>query len=187
MADTATTLTGFKNALKDVARPNRFLVVFSTAPVSIPANITFFASKAMIPKMDISGPTIKFRGTTMHLPGDPKHEPITLTFINAVSGGNKLTVRQFFENWLNWIGKATYQKDHSKINTRKDFSEVLGYRMDIEQLSSTNRVLATYRFHDVMPLEVGEMELDQGSSDAIMEFNVVFQYSEWEIIDGIGI
>ena len=46
--------------------------------------------------------------------------------------------------------------------------------------------LRTYKFHDVFPTQVSQIDLSYETTDAIEEFTVEFQVQWWEALKGVG-
>lgn len=166
-------LQDFKSNLKNVVRSNRFLALF-TGEISTPdiLELKFLISKASLPKQDITGPIVRYRGTSITLDGDLKKEPIILTFIND----SEWKARGFVENWLDSI-----VSHEETSNERKDTIDYrFGSQLQLQQLGKDGSdILAIYTFFDVVPLDYTEIELDQSAENTIEEFSASFHYSTW--------
>lgn len=177
----AITLAEFRAQIEDVARPNRFLVTLGNpwSGVTVPTNFEYTASKATIPKVDLSGPTIKYRGTSLMLSGDYKKDPLVVTFWNE----RKWEARKFFEDWM-----ASYFNYNLQDNARRSLSAMrFNTWIKIKQLGRSEAdVLAEYEMHNVVPLEISEMELDHASENSVEEFTVTFHYSHFERLSPAG-
>ena len=174
-----TTFSEFRANIKDIARPNRFLISITGSILNkpglkqLPDNYKFLTQKASIPKFDINGPEIKYRGTKMNLRGDYKKDPLTLTFWNDIDWN----IRNFFESWTGYI------VDISTVNVRKENKDYrFGTSVFIEQIGQgdKNNIISRYEFHNVAPFEISEIALDQTAENQVEEFSVIFQYSHWE-------
>lgn len=166
-----TKLQDFTSRIRDVARPNRFLFTINGRDDF--SDIRFNVSKASIPKKDIIGPVLKYRGTSLTLAGDYKHDPLTITLIND----REFKARKYIEKWLNDI--VEFDSNNNKRKRVKD------YRFEnsgvLTQLGRTeNDILAEYIFNDIIPTDISEIELDQSGENTIEEFTVSFQYSFWD-------
>lgn len=169
-----TTLEKFKKNVKNLARPNRFIVEINgpiLRTISIPTNYKFLIRKAQIPKINIVGPQIKYRGQNINLAGDFKQEPLILTIL----ADDKWKIRRFFEEWINHIYDFKENRKH-QINSYRFGNELL-----IKQAANIRSDdIVTYKINDVVPLEISEIELDHGTSDTLEEFTVTFYYSTFE-------
>lgn len=175
------TLNDFRAALQDVARPNRFLANI-TGPVasSVASNIfPFYVAKAQLPKIDITGPMIKFRGTQLQMAGDYKHDPFMVTFLND----RGWLARSFFEGWINGITESGEENTRASNDVFR-----FGNSLIIDQIGRNEfDILATYEYFECIPLEISEIELDQAMNDTIEEFQVTFHYSHWKRINDIDL
>lgn len=177
------TLQDFRTQIRDVARPNRFFVdlkgSFTSILGGVPPQFRFAAKQATIPKLDINGPSIKYRGTSIILRGDYKKDPLTIVFWNE----NTWNMREYFENWLKFI------VDPTTDNVRKSTSEYrFGNSILVTQIGGRETdQLAKYEYFDVAPLDISEIALDQGQENTLEEFSVIFQYSRWERLESPGL
>ena len=161
-------LSSFKNQITSIARPNRFAFHYN----KLKANHVFWAQKVNIPKIDIKGPSIKWRGTEYFLPGDATREYLNVTFINdskwevrSIIEDEAQKLRDFFENENN--GKDFF--DDSNVG-----------RATIDQYNDANELIVSYIFEDVIPLEISEISLDHTQSSATETFDVTFYYSSYK-------
>ena len=56
----------------------------------------------------------------------------------------------------------------------------------VYQLDRDGSTLRTYRFHDVFPTNISQMDLNYDTTDTIQEFTVEMQVQWWEAIKGTG-
>jgi hypothetical protein len=168
-------LSSFSQAVKDLARPNRFLVSIIRSIGQQPfEDIKYFVNKATIPSVDIIGPEIQYFGTKITLAGDPKFQPLTISFLNGTNKNNDWSTRDYFETWLSSI--VTYD-----YNTNQHASGKLDYRkgatISVKQLSSGDKVIANYEYFNAVPLSISEISLDMASNNQTETFDVVFYYT----------
>jgi len=171
-----TTLQEFRSNVKDIARPNRWLLAIEGPAITqftLPTNFQFLVSKAQIPKRDTTGPIMKYRGTSLTLSGDYKKDPLVMTLWNDI----EWKARDFFENWLDFLHKITEDNIRTDL-TDSRFSNSIIIRPLGPELTNLDD-LAKYRFKEIMPVEISEIELDQGTENGLQEFTVSFQYSHW--------
>ena len=175
-----TTLTEFRANVKDVARNNRFLLsLFGpiTNVISLPENYQFLVTKVQIPKKDISGPVMKYRGSSIMLLGDYKKEQVGITFWNDIDWN----VRDFFEGWIDYLSDTT------QVNERQNLQDSrFGNSIVLKPLGPSLQELKRYTYQDIMPIDISEIELDQGAENTLQEFIVNFQYSFFERQDVEG-
>jgi hypothetical protein len=172
-------ITEFKNALRQIARPNRFMV-----SINPPAayshqedmrNMRFHVQAAQIPAKTIGEAIVKYHGMELRLPGDSQHDDLTVTFLNNSSWG----IRNFFEGWNQLIHNVTSK---SEKNIRVDSVTVItDAYVIVEQIGdSESQVLARYKFWNVFPKSVGDIELNMETIDTAETFQVIFAYSHHE-------
>lgn len=165
-----------RSNLRDVARVNRFTLNLTGGMITqlnYPRNFQFLVSKAAIPKKDFTGPIIKYRGSSINLIGDYKHDPLTLTLWNDT----EQNARIFFENWLDEIFDVRPDENSKADNDLIRF----GNTAVLSVLGQNGRRMAVYSFLNVIPLEISEIELDQSSENTLQEFTVGLHYSHWEV------
>jgi len=177
------TLNDFKNNISGVSRPNRFLVEMGGTILTSSlgtsaggaAKFSYYAKKAQIPKVSVTGPEIKYRGTKITLSSEKKHDPLTISFIND----GEWKIRTFFEDWIK-TKIYNYDGNESKRGHAKDY--LLGEELIVKHIGLGEDIIATYKFKDVVPLEISEIDLGYEQKDSQEEFTVTFNYSTWERI-----
>lgn len=185
------TLEDFRSNVAAIARTNRFTVEFigpSFDDFTIPVNYKFLVNKATIPRKDISGPIIKYRGNTMMISGDFKKEVLNISFWND----DKFGTRKFFDRWMSTIFDTTGRVatgDGTSLAIRQPLSQTrmgnnliltpLGYGVKTTPEGIEGEKLRRYEFENIVPVELGSIELDMSNPDTVQEFQVVFQYSHW--------
>ncbi len=177
------TLDDFRGSFQDVSRGNRFKVELTGSALNqyrnadIKKKMTFWCSKAQLPKIDVAGPAIKYLGRTQVLTGDVKEMTSTLTFINMIHTDGSTAARNFFESWiLDLVQHQSQQTRRLPIN-----EYIQGNNILITRYGNHNRdniVTGEYTLIDVVPVMLSEMELDH-SSEGIEEFTVEFRHNSW--------
>ena len=79
-------------------------------------------------------------------------------------------------NLINKMSDATGEQDPA------------GYQEDafIHQLDRDGSTLRTYKFFDVFPTQVGQIDMNYETIDTLEEFTVELQVLYWESIKGVG-
>lgn len=165
------TLNDFRANLKDLARPNRFLLKFTS---DIPGAGNF--NNAM--QYSVKGASIPTRtqgeisnlywmGANRKIAGDPAYDDYTITFNNNINW----KVREAMEQWMDFIGNPM-------LNERKADGD---YKLVIEltQIGRTESEQVKYFIHGVWPKSIDAIELSQESIDTIEEFAVNFSVDFW--------
>ena len=189
------------------ARPNLFEVTIPSFPQGIDLGIqgdgdgnydaekfTFLCKAAALPASTISPIEVPFRGRTLKVAGDRTFDVWTVTVIND----EDFMYRRAFEAWMQNIGQYS---DHSGLTEPVSYmtdATVLqlgrgpqnGGTSDFSSGQSPNRetgtgsggnasVLAQYKFKDIFPTNISQIDLSYDSTNAIEEFTVEFQVQFW--------
>lgn len=169
------TISDFKSKLAGGgARANLFEVVL-TFPTSAPASTTvleksrFLVKAAALPASNIAPIDVQFRGRILKIAGDRTFDTWTITVINDTD----FAIRSAFEQWMNSINNVT---NNTGATNPED------YQADayVYQLDRDGSVLRKYRFFDVFPTNISQIDLSYESSDVIQEFTVELQVQYWE-------
>ena len=175
------TITGFKSKLAGGgARPNLFEVelAFPDA-LSIDNDVKeksrFLVKAAALPASNITPVEVNFRGRILKIAGERTFDTWTVTVINDLDFG----IRSAFEKWMNLINKM---EDATGTVNPAD------YQPDayVHQLDRDGSTLRTYKFHDVFPTNISQIDLSYETTDTIEEFTVELQVQWWEALRGVG-
>ncbi len=141
-------------------------------------NFRFLCKAAALPPSNVSPIDIPFRGRTLKVAGDRSFESWTVTIINDESFNH----RRAFEAWMQNI--AQYE-NHAGMNDPNDYMGQatvyqLGRNASQQQTASqgsggTANIIAQYRFVDIFPTSVGQIDLSYETTDIIEDFPVEFQ------------
>ena len=175
------TITGFKSKLAGGgARPNLFEVEIAFPDETAIDNDVkdksrFLIKAAALPASNITPIDVNFRGRILKIAGDRTFDTWTITVLNDVD----FSIRSAFEKWMNLINKmsdATGEQDPAV------------YQPDafVHQLDRDGSTLRTYKFHDVFPTNISQIDLSYETVDAIEEFTVEMQVQWWEALKGVG-
>ena len=175
------TITGFKSKLAGGGtRPNLFEVEIAFPNETAIDNDTkeksrFLIKAAALPASNITPIDVNFRGRILKIAGDRTFDTWTVTVLNDVD----FSIRSAFEKWMNLINKM-------EDNTGEQDPAI--YQPDAydHQLDRDGSTLRTYKFHDVFPTQVSQIDLSYETTDAIEEFTVEFQVQWWEALKGVG-
>ena len=170
------TITGFKSKLAGGgARPNLFEVEIAFPDETAIDNDVkdksrFLIKAAALPASNITPIDVNFRGRILKIAGDRTFDTWTITVLNDVD----FSIRSAFEKWMNLINKM------SDATGAQDPAE---YQPDayVHQLDRDGSTLRTYKFHDVFPTNISQVDLSYETVDAIEEFTVEMQVLYWTI------
>ena len=165
-------LHDFKSNLKDVARPNRFTVRFVNVPGPSAAFLsslesTFMVKGSSIPKLGYGELEVKHLGMTQKLGGDIGWPNPEVTFLADAAW----RIREAMEDWADQV----HVVDDDGGYIMGDFANTYGNSyMYVDQLDHKGHIIATYEFHEVYPLSIGEIALSHDANDQAEEFTVEF-------------
>tara|TARA_B100000886_G_scaffold44067_1_gene27038 strand:+ start:2098 stop:2724 length:627 start_codon:yes stop_codon:yes gene_type:complete len=188
-------ITNFRNRLVGGgARPNFFEVNITIPPsvnkfADVDTDMRFMIKAAEIPAANLGNIPIPFRGRVLPVAGDRTFDPWTVTVINDTS----FNIRDAMEQWSNSINDLQFDGG---------ITNPAGYQTDafVTQLGRVNdnkgtlsdgedsmQQIRQYKFFGIYPSVVSSIPLDYGSTDAIEEFQVTFNYIYWTVMKGKNI
>ena len=137
----------------------------------------FLCKAAALPASNVAPIDVPFRGRILKVAGDRTFDTWTVTVINDEDFNH----RRAFEAWMQNI--AQYG-DHSGLTDPSSYMGQatvyqLGRTASTQQQSSDSNVnsniLAQYKFVDIFPTNISQIDLSYDTSDTIEEFTVEFQ------------
>ena len=175
------TISDFKSKLTGGgARPNLFEVELAFPDsISIDNDVKdksrFLVKAAALPASNITPIDINFRGRILKIAGDRTFDTWTITVINDTD----FAIRSAFEKWMNVI---------NKLSDATGFNDPAEYQEDafVHQLDRDGSTLRTYKFFDIFPTNISQMDLSYETIDTVEEFTVELQVLYWESIKGVG-
>ena len=175
------TITGFKSKLAGGGtRPNLFEVEIAfpeqlAIDNDVKEKSRFLVKAAALPASNITPVEVNFRGRILKIAGERTFDTWTVTVINDLDFG----IRSAFEKCMNLINKM---EDATGTVNPAD------YQPDayVHQLDRDGSTLRTYKFHDVFPTNISQIDLSYETVDAIEEFTVEMQVQWWEALKGVG-
>ena len=182
------TISTFKSKLiGGGARPNLFEVEIAKFPDSVTGwsadDFKFMCKAAALPAQNIASIDVPFRGRTFKVAGDRTIDTWTVTIINDES----FNLRRAFEEWTEQIAKL--DNNLGSTQPASYMVNAIVYQLGRgETKSSTtnagtkNAVLSKYKFIDIFPTNVSQIDLSYDSTDTIEEFTVEFQVQSIEIM-----
>jgi len=183
------TISQFKSALSGGgARPNLFEVELTTFPSGISWDadkFKYLCKAAALPASNIAAIDVPFRGRTFKVAGDRSIDAWTVTIIND----EDFKLRRAFEAWSELIAKL--DNNLGATNPAAYMSNATVYQLgrgatvnSTTNAGSDSSILAAYKFVDIFPTSVSNIDLSYDSGDTIEEFTVEFQVQSYEIISG---
>lgn len=160
----------------DGARPNLFDCTITFPPTMINLGITsqlsFLARASQLPGSTINQVPVMYFGRELKFAGNRTFQDWTITILND----EDFSIRRQFELWHSGINS------HISNLRSSAFTDPIGYTADgfVTQYGKDSRILKTYRFVGMFPIDISPVELDWGANDTIEEFTVTFAYQWWE-------
>ena len=193
MAQTKT-LTNFKSRLAGGgARNNLFEVTLPSFPGAASdfwgegenesnTKMSFLCKAAVLPASNVPEIPVAFRGRILKVAGDRTFDPWTVTIINDEDFG----LRTSFEAWMNKLSKLNDATGVTNPTSYMTNAYVKQLGRGKEKFSETNQggessVLRTYKFYDIWPSNVSEIQLSYDSTNTVEEFTVEFQVQYFTI------
>ena len=146
---------------------------------------------AALPASNIAQIDVPFRGRILKVAGDRTFDTWTTTIIND----EDFKLRTSFEQWMNQISKL--DNNTGATNPSSYMTDAYVYQLGRGQsrFSTENadadsvQPLRTYKFFDIFPTNVSQIDLSYDTSDTIEEYTVEFQVQYWqaEATDQTGI
>lgn len=186
-------ISNFKSRLAGGgARPNLFEVSVTFPTINFRQNLQkdggdfnseaqndfkFLCKAAALPASNIAPIDVPFRGRILKVAGDRTYDTWTITVIND----EKFNVRRSFENWMHNIAQYS---DHSGLTNPNHYmgqatvyqlGRALSSEQRVPDSNSRSPVLSQYRFVDIFPTNISQIDLSYDTSDTIEEFTVEFQ------------
>jgi hypothetical protein len=162
----------------DGARPNLFEVRLNfpgyvTARSTAALKSTFMVKTAQLPGSTIGSVPVNYFGREVKVAGNRTFADWTVTIIND----EDFVLRNAMENWLRGINDNVTNLRRA-LTTQQYTSDAV-----VNQYGKGGKILKSYKFVGMFPVDVTPIDLDWGSNDAIEEYSVTFQYQYWETTD----
>jgi hypothetical protein len=194
---TLRTITGFKERLAGGgARPNLFEVSIPSFPRTLGVTwdnesvrtFNFLCKAAALPASNIAPIEVPFRGRILKVAGDRTFDTWTVTVIND----EDFRLRTAFEQWMNGISKLDNNTGATNPTSYMVNAEVyqLGRGAGAGRFSQNNvqasdgtsiPPLRSYKFYDIFPTNVSQIDLSYDTGDTIEEYTVEFQVQYWTV------
>lgn len=190
------TISQFKSKLVGGgARPNLFEVSIPSFPSAISSSwgtgsgqeseiFSFLCKSAALPASNVTPIDIPFRGRTLKVAGDRAFDPWTVTIIND----EDFKLRTAFEKWMNHINKLENSTGATDPNSYMVDAYVYQLGRGAQKNSTSNygdangaalTPLRTYKFYQIFPTSVSQIDLSYDTADDIETYTVEFQILYW--------
>ena len=152
-------------------------------------NFNFMCKAAQLPASTITPIEVPFRGRTLKVAGDRTFDTWTVTIIND----ENFQLRTAFELWMNAMSKLENNTGATNPTSymANAFVHQLGRGASQGRESTQNSdtaggsgitPLRSYKFNDIFPTNVAQIDVSYDSTDTIEEYTVEFQVQYWEAL-----
>ncbi len=170
-------IEGFKaNLVGGGARANQFKVVmnFPTASkgnVKTGEQFTYLCQSTELPASTIGIVEVPYRGRIMKLAGDRTFADWTNTILND----SDFKIRTALESWIDMMDQPLTEGGAS-------VSPLL-YKTtaEVKQLDRNGHEIKTYKFHGLLPSEIGNIAMSYDTNDAVETFDVTWSYDYFTV------
>ena len=141
----------------------------------------FLCKAASLPASNIANIDVPFRGRIFKVAGDRTFENWTVTVINDENFNHY----RAFQAWMQNIGQygdssgMTNPSDYMGTATVYQLGRNSASLQGSNTTATSSRTIAQYKFEDIWPATVSNIDLSYDSSDAIEEFTVDFNVQYW--------
>jgi len=195
---TLRTITAFKSALAGGgARPNLFEVSIPSFPAAAGAGawsstsggeadaFKFLCKSAALPASNVAPVDVPFRGRILKVAGERTFDTWTVTVIND----ENFRIRTAFERWMNGISKldnatgasnpASYMADAYVYQLGRGAGTPESTSNSTNANGTSIQALRTYKFYDIFPTNISQIDLSYDTTDTLEEYTVEFQVQYW--------
>ena len=157
-----------KNSFQNLARSNRFTVVFDSPNESGTDALYIACRRAKWPYLSLSTATVKYQGPSFQVPYEQILEEVHLDFFIDDEFNNY----NFFKNWFEKILDPK----------TKDFEFLANYGQDVQifQLDSNGETIDNVKLLNAYPKTISEIDFAHDNDNEIQTFNVSFVYDGLE-------
>jgi|DEB0MinimDraft_6_1074348.scaffolds.fasta_scaffold06139_4 hypothetical protein len=196
---TLRTITGFKSALAGGgARPNLFEVSIPSFPTAAGTStwsttgdaneaglFKFLCKAAALPASNVAPVDVPFRGRILKVAGERTFDTWTVTVIND----ENFKIRTAFEKWMNGISKldnatgasnpSSYMADAFVYQLGRGAGTIESTTNSTSANGTNVQALRTYKFFDIFPTNISQIDLSYDTTDTLEEYTVEFQVQYW--------
>lgn len=166
------TIDSFKSKIRDLVRPNRFVVQFKPPTViSDQINIEFLSKmvkKISIPALNINEYVYKRAGKRLHIPTFTEFSDLSITFHNDIDMNARNDILHWNRTTIN-----NWQENFSPIPL-----QALDGSITFFQLDGSNQPVNAIKFTNCWPKGLPGIEFGHEMDNQVGDFTVDFTYTE---------
>ncbi len=158
------------------ARASLFQVIVDT-PNGVPnvgAKFAFTCNAAQIPSSTLGVITVPYFGRQLKLAGTRTFPDWTVNILND----EDFQIRQAMETWSNLINRHQANVRSLALAKSADYRTTA----TVTQYSKVGSPIRTYRFVNIFPAVIGQIDLSWDTADAVETFPVEFAYDYWDVV-----
>ena len=160
----------------DGARPNLFAVTLVFPAIANNGSAagqktTFMAKAAQLPGSSQGTVPVYYFGRETKFAGNKTFPDWTLQIIND----EDFLIRNAFESWMNSINSNEGNVRSAAASNPSSYT----VEASVSQYGKTGKIIKTYNFVGMFPIDVAPIDLDWSSNDSIEEYSVTFAYQYW--------
>lgn len=146
------------------------------AKPAVERKLAFMCRATSIPASTVAAIPVPYFGRKVQVAGNRTFAPWSITVIND----EDFLVRKALENWSAAINGHASNLKNSGITARPADYQATAI---VRQFGKGPEEVAirAYKFVNIFPTEIGTIDLDWNTTDAIEEFTATFEYDYWEI------
>ena len=146
----------------------------------------FLCKAANLPASTVEAINVPFRGRNLKVAGDRTIAPWIITVIND----EDFRIRTAFERWANVMSKLDDATGVTNPTSYMADAYVQQLGRGREAFAETNSggqssVLRTYKFYDIFPTEVSQIDLSYEQTGVVEEFTVTFAVQYFTVGDSL--
>ena len=145
----------------------------------------FLCKAAALPASNVAPVDVPFRGRILKVAGERTFDTWTVTVIND----ENFKIRTAFEKWMNGISKldnatgasnpASYMADAFVYQLGRGAGTVESTSASTNTNGTSIQALRTYKFYDIFPTNISQIDLSYDTTDTLEEYTVEFQVQYW--------
>lgn len=166
----ATTISELKTTLGQGQRSSKYKI-YITGDGDL-SDFNVLCSQSSFPSVSITPIEVYKQGRKIMLPGETEYEN---TWTVTVYQTEEHDLRNKILDWKDKID------DYHENKHQGDLDQMMSQGCKVVQLNAQGDETVTYRFQNMFPSGVGQVELSDETTNTIQTFDVTFSLTYWEI------
>ena len=168
------TFQQFLESCEDLARPNRFEVVFNALPFFVDGKkLQLMVKKANFPQIQIQSFPLERAGIKLNIPTHAEFADLSITFFNDSKYEIKKMIHRWQKNYIyNWNDNVSVP-----VNSQ------LGFDIEVWQLNHFFERVSGVKYIYCWPKTISEIAFSHDLDNQTLDFTVDFSYTYQEILE----